>query len=92
MNPAAKFGPHHPFPRNRLQDDPNSLFYISLSRSQRNTPPGIDLEGEGQALAQKEMQVLLEELFSCEVSNVTPGGNPTYIEFKQDYLERMFGR
>ena len=38
------------------------------------------------------MNVLLEELFACTASNVTPGGNPTYIEFKQDYLERMFGR
>ncbi|HNP22435.1 MAG TPA: DNA mismatch repair endonuclease MutL [Panacibacter sp.] len=46
----------------------------------------------GQSLSAKEMNVLLEELFACTASNVTPGGNPTYIEFKQDYLERMFGR
>lgn len=46
----------------------------------------------GQALSDKEMNVLLEELFACTASNVTPAGNPTYIEFKQDYLERMFGR
>lgn len=46
----------------------------------------------GQVLTQKEMSVLTEELFNCNTPNITPGGNPTYIEFKADYLERMFGR
>ncbi len=46
----------------------------------------------GKALAQKEMTVLAEELFRCEVPNVTPNGTPTYLEFKGDYLERMFER
>ncbi len=46
----------------------------------------------GQPLTQKEMQTLVEELFACNAANVTPSGNPTYLEFKQDYLERMFGR
>ncbi len=46
----------------------------------------------GKALAQKEMTVLTEELFRCEVPNVTPNGNPTYLEFKGDDLERMFGK
>lgn len=46
----------------------------------------------GKALAQKEMTVLAEELFRCEVPNVTPNGTPTYLEFKGDYLERMFGK
>jgi DNA mismatch repair protein MutL len=46
----------------------------------------------GKALAQKEMQVLVEELFNCETPNITPNGNPTYLEFKGDYLERMFGK
>jgi len=46
----------------------------------------------GKALAQKEMQVLVEELFSCQTPNVTPNGSPTYLEFKGDYLERMFGK
>lgn len=46
----------------------------------------------GKSLAQKEMTVLTEELFRCEVSNVTPNGTPTYLEFKGDYLERMFGK
>ena len=46
----------------------------------------------GQALTQKEMTMLIEELFACNTPNVTPTGNPTYIEFKEDYLEKMFGR
>ena len=46
----------------------------------------------GKALSQKEITTLVEELFACKVPNTTPNGNPTYIEFKEDYLERMFGR
>ncbi len=46
----------------------------------------------GQSLGQKEMSALLEDLFSCNSPNVTPTGSPTYVEFKEDYLDRMFGR
>ncbi len=46
----------------------------------------------GQALGQKEMSSLVEELFNCNTPNVTPTGSPTYIEFKEDYLDRMFGK
>ncbi len=46
----------------------------------------------GQSLTQKEMLVLVEELFTCGSPNVTPTGSPTYLEFKEDYLDRMFGR
>jgi DNA mismatch repair protein MutL len=46
----------------------------------------------GQPLSQKEITLLIEELFECNIPNTTPNGNPTYIEFKDDYLERMFGR
>ena len=46
----------------------------------------------GTTLSQKEMLVLTEELFACTTPNITPGGHPTYLEFKQDYLERMFGK
>lgn len=46
----------------------------------------------GKSLDQKEMKVLVEELFRCQVPNVTPNGSPTYLEFKGDYLERMFGK
>jgi DNA mismatch repair protein MutL len=46
----------------------------------------------GQSLTQKEMLVLVEDLFTCSSPNVTPTGSPTYLEFKEDYLDRMFGR
>ncbi|MES2004074.1 MAG: DNA mismatch repair endonuclease MutL [Bacteroidota bacterium] len=46
----------------------------------------------GQSLTQKEMLALVEELFTCSSPNVTPTGSPTYLEFKEDYLDRMFGR
>ena len=46
----------------------------------------------GQALSQKEMLILVEDLFTCGSPNVTPTGSPTYLEFKEDYLDRMFGR
>jgi DNA mismatch repair protein MutL len=44
----------------------------------------------GQPLSQKEMKSLAEELFRCNTPNVTVSGTPTYIEFKTDYLERLF--
>jgi len=46
----------------------------------------------GQPLQQQEMHQLVEDLFKCNATNVTPTGSPTYIEFKEDYLDRMFGR
>jgi len=46
----------------------------------------------GQSLTQNEMLVLVEELFTCSSPNVTPTGSPTYLEFKEDYLDKMFGR
>ena len=46
----------------------------------------------GMSLDEKEMRVLVDGLFACAQHNVTPGGDPTYIEFKKDYVERLFGR
>ncbi|MEI6086407.1 MAG: DNA mismatch repair endonuclease MutL [Bacteroidota bacterium] len=46
----------------------------------------------GQQLTQKEMNALVEDLFTCGSPNITPTGSPTYLEFKEDYLDRMFGR
>lgn len=46
----------------------------------------------GQSLSQKEMYSLIEDLFVCNTPNITPNGSPTYMEFKSDYLERMFGK
>jgi len=44
----------------------------------------------GTVLDEKEMRNLLDQLFSCTQSNTTPDGQPTYIEFKKDYLEKLF--
>jgi DNA mismatch repair protein MutL len=38
------------------------------------------------------MKVLVEDLFKCTVPNASPDGNPTYLEFKKEQLEKMFGR
>lgn len=46
----------------------------------------------GRILSEKEMQALVADLFNCMQPNITAGGNPTYIEFKNDYLEKLFGR
>jgi DNA mismatch repair protein MutL len=46
----------------------------------------------GVRLTEREMRQLVNDLFACEQANVTPDGNPTYLEFKQEQLERMFGK
>jgi DNA mismatch repair protein MutL len=46
----------------------------------------------GQQLAEREMKALVDDLFNCQQSNVSPDGKPTYIDFKLDWLERMFER
>ncbi|HLO80372.1 MAG TPA: DNA mismatch repair endonuclease MutL [Chitinophagaceae bacterium] len=46
----------------------------------------------GKALNEREMRSLIEELFTCRLPNSTPDGSPTYIEFKQDYLLKMFNQ
>jgi len=46
----------------------------------------------GTPLGEKEMLSLVEELFICEHPNATPSGKPTYMEFKRENLDKMFGR
>jgi DNA mismatch repair protein MutL len=46
----------------------------------------------GALLDEKEMRTLVDDLFACTQHNVTPGGDPTFIEFKKDYVEKLFGR
>lgn len=46
----------------------------------------------GTRLTEREMRQLVNDLFACEQSNVTVDGNPTYLEFKQEQLEKMFGK
>lgn len=44
----------------------------------------------GQNLGEKEMQSLVQELFSCTSFNATPAGKPTYLEFRKEQLQKMF--
>jgi DNA mismatch repair protein MutL len=44
----------------------------------------------GVRLTEREMRQLVNDLFACEQPNTTPDGNPTYLEFKQEQLEKMF--
>lgn len=44
----------------------------------------------GKPLGEKEMKMIVQELFRCLQPNATPNGHPTFIEFKKDNLERMF--
>ena len=46
----------------------------------------------GTSLTDKEMRVLAIDLFDCMHPNTTAGGNPTFIEFRKEYLEKMFGK
>lgn len=44
----------------------------------------------GAQLTEREMKSLVNDLFACEQPNMTADGNPTYLEFKQEQLEKMF--
>lgn len=46
----------------------------------------------GTPLDEKEMRALVDGLFATTQHNITPGGDPTYIEFKKDYVEKLFGK
>ena len=46
----------------------------------------------GVQLKEKEMELLVQQLFNCATPNITPNGKPTYLEFKKDELDKMFGR
>ena len=46
----------------------------------------------GIRLTEREMKQLVSDLFACDIPNVTPDGRPTYMEFRQEQLEKMFGR
>ena len=44
----------------------------------------------GKVLSSKEMHALISSLFACATTNTTIDGAPTYIEFRQEQLTRMF--
>jgi DNA mismatch repair protein MutL len=46
----------------------------------------------GHQLDATEMRSLVDELFVTRQPNITPGGEPTYIEFRKEYVEKLFGK
>jgi DNA mismatch repair protein MutL len=46
----------------------------------------------GTILTQKEMHALTEGLFACKIPNTTANGKPTYMAFKKEELDKMFGK
>lgn len=46
----------------------------------------------GQPLTQKEMHAIIQSLSECDIPNTTASGAPTYIEFKEDYLDGLFSK
>ena len=45
----------------------------------------------GKQLTEREMQSLVADLFTCIQPNAAPDGNPTFLEFRKEQLEKMFG-
>jgi DNA mismatch repair protein MutL len=46
----------------------------------------------GQRLTEKEMKILVSNLFECRQPNATASGHPTYAVFENDYLFKLFGK
>nr|HQV05364.1 DNA mismatch repair protein MutL [Chitinophagaceae bacterium] len=46
----------------------------------------------GTSLSVTEMHQLIADLFDCEMPNSTADGQPTYLSFSKEQLERMFGK
>lgn len=46
----------------------------------------------GTPMSQNEMQGLVNDLFACATPNSTPNGKPTYMVFKKEDIDKMFGR
>ena len=45
----------------------------------------------GQKLTEREMRELVQDLLQCKQGNVNPDGHPTYLEFRSDQLNKIFG-
>jgi len=46
----------------------------------------------GKTLTEPEMRQLANDLFQCQIPNFSPNGNsPTFIDFKENYLDGLFG-
>lgn len=46
----------------------------------------------GKPLTAAEQQQLTDDLFACATPNTTPNGKPTYLAFKKEELDKLFGR
>ncbi len=46
----------------------------------------------GEPMNETEMRSLTESLFRCMQPNTAPNGKPVFVEFKKEYLEKLFGR
>ena len=46
----------------------------------------------GTPLSENEMRDLTENLFRCLQPNTSPSGKSVFVEFKPEYLEKVFGR
>ena len=46
----------------------------------------------GKSLSDMEMKVLIDDLFNCSIPNSTANGKPTYLEFKKEELDKLFGK
>lgn len=46
----------------------------------------------GSSLTEKEMKTLATDLFDCMHPNMTASGHPTFIEFRKEYVEKLFGK
>ena len=46
----------------------------------------------GTPLSDMEMKQLVEDLFQCSTPNATANGKPTYLEFRRDELDKLFGK
>ncbi|MEO5564209.1 MAG: DNA mismatch repair protein MutL, partial [Chitinophagaceae bacterium] len=46
----------------------------------------------GTRLTEREMRQLVTNLFACENPNSTPDGFASYLDFKEDDMEKIFGR
>ena len=46
----------------------------------------------GKTLTEREMKSLVADLFACSQPNTTPWGNPTFVQWQTEMLEKMFGR
>jgi DNA mismatch repair protein MutL len=44
----------------------------------------------GRSLTETEMRTLITDLFKCKQFNVSPDGNPVYLEFREEQLAKMF--